>query len=430
VTGLREYLRDGTLPARAGEPELAPYSPARVATELLPRLAPQLELQGAPELVYARWKPGLSTLAAYGLPCGETQHWLALKLHADGAEAGRLAGDRSKGRFGTLAELELQWRAEPEFGRLAWIFPADRELPGAARLFDTGRLARWLAEQDLVDGERVRRKHTQVRLVRYRPESRAVLQLTVGLEGAGGAKRRLELAARCLPPAIAARVSEQRRRFEREATSGALAPPLLGWEPRTGLVLEPWLSLETRGSTEFGHAAAAGALLAALHRVAGWEAALRSSPPPLDPLVPWFERFPELAAARPALAAPPSRTRAWVHGDFHPDQVARQPATRREMLLDLDRLGAGDPADDLAEWIADRLAAENELEFAAAAEPLLDGYRAADGREPERDDLVLRCAAALVRRAAAALRRLEVDAVGRAGRLLERARGVAAEVKG
>jgi hypothetical protein len=48
VTGLREYLRDGTLPARAGEPELAPYSPARVATELLPRLAPQLELQGAP----------------------------------------------------------------------------------------------------------------------------------------------------------------------------------------------------------------------------------------------------------------------------------------------------------------------------------------------------------------------------------------------
>ena len=422
MTGLREYSRDLTLPGRLGEPQLVPPSTDEVAERLAPRLAPELGPLSRVELTYARWKPGVATTACYRLQAGDSTRVLVTKIHADGKAAALAAGDIGKGRFGDQHEVDIRLIADGD--RLAWCFPADRELPGAARVLDVGRFARFFEREGSMPGWRVRRKHITTDLVRYRPESRAVFHLGVKLESQRGEKQRIELGARALRRSVALRVIEQRHLFERSAEARTLAPTLCAAEARSGLLFEHWLPGTVARPGEFQAASQAGSILARLHQLPHWEGARPTKPHDAADALAWLSRDPAVEQATPALSPIVGRPRCWVHGDFHPDQVGTDPDRERTYLLDLDRLGAGDPLDDLAEWIADDLAEGDGARggLGASAGPLLDAYLGAGGEEPDGNALLDRVRAALVRRAAAAMRRLESDATGRALELLNRAR--------
>ena len=82
--------------------------------------------------------------------------------------------------------------------------------------------------------------------------------------------------------------------------------------------------------------------------------------------------------------------------------------------MDLDCLAAGDPALDLADWIADWLVEQERADLDSAGAELLDGYRTGGGNAPERARLAAWVAAELVDRAASSIRRLEKGAVEKA----------------
>jgi aminoglycoside phosphotransferase (APT) family kinase protein len=143
-------------------------------------------------------------------------------------------------------------------------------------------------------------------------------------------------------------------------------------------------------------------------------------PPDLDELLAVDATLVRLPRARPH---PAPERRVFCHGDFHPDQVAKR-ADGHWILMDLDLLGAGDPAFDLACWIADWIVEHERADLEAAAAPLLDGYRAEGGTPPPSARLAAFTAAELVCRAGSTLRRLERGAVAKARFALEAARQV------
>ena len=85
------------------------------------------------------------------------------------------------------------------------------------------------------------------------------------------------------------------------------------------------------------------------------------------------------AAALPAAAwrgGSPDRPSTLVHGDWHLGQLGRRPAAQAWLLIDVDDLGVGDPAWDLARpagfWAAGLIPDEDWTTF-------VDAYRAAGG---------------------------------------------------
>lgn len=421
MNGLREHLRDASLPAAAGEPGLQPPDEAAVL-ELVREhlLRPGAPAPTAADWTYARWKPGVSLAAGYALrwPDGE-RRLLLVKLYA-GDKARHLAARPEPDDAGPAGgDPRLRpGAALAGHGRALAVYPHDRELPGLPRLLDLQRTRRLLAEAG-VFGERVVRAHrSRAVLLRHRPEARAVLRLELGLKAPDGARSTETLAARVLPPAEAARVAAAR------AASRHLrgAPRLLAVEERTGLLFEEWLDVEAQRPDDFSRAGPAGRMLAGLHAPA-------PGTPRVDDLqahAPLFAWHPRLAALAAGARAPaPAGAARWTHGDFHPDQLAVERGSGELRLLDLDRLGPGRAVDDLASWVADALVAAPDAPPLEAAAPLLDGYAAAGGAPPVARELQAALASALVSRAAAALRRLEDGAVGRAARLLESARALA-----
>ncbi|THA27299.1 aminoglycoside phosphotransferase family protein [Streptomyces sp. RKND-216] len=122
------------------------------------------------------------------------------------------------------------------------------------------------------------------------------------------------------------------------------------------------------------------------------------------------------AWCRAEAAPPPGRPRALCHGDFHLGQLVRHPPPEgRWQLIDIDDLGLGDPAWDLARpaaWFAAGLLPP------AAWERLLLGYLAV--RRPPVDDLwdwldeparalTVQTAAVAVAKATPEVRALDVD---------------------
>ncbi|KUI28321.1 aminoglycoside phosphotransferase [Mycobacterium sp. IS-1742] len=132
--------------------------------------------------------------------------------------------------------------------------------------------------------------------------------------------------------------------------------------------------------------AEAGALLARLHAQPvtarlphGWPArmrrvveALRSADSAAEPARRALTELPP-AAWR---AGSPERPRTFVHGDFHLGQLGRRAAGQPWVLLDVDDLGVGDPAWDLARpagyWAAGHIPDEDWSAF-------LDAYRQTGG---------------------------------------------------
>jgi hypothetical protein len=425
VTGLLEHPRDLTLPARAGEPALAPPDAAQFAAEVLPRLLPGLAAADATrcELVYARWKPGVATTAAYRVEHAGATHHAVWRVHAGGKWSAADARAIGRGRFGDDAR-DLVLDVDERRGRLAFLFPADPDLPGAVRAFDVGRFARWFEGTPIRPGRRVRRKHVLFDLVRYRPASRAVLHARVKLEDQVGAKERIELGTRVLAGDRAAGVLARRRAFEGAIGSSGPFPRLLGGEERVGLVHEEWLDVAVRASSDHSDAVRVFAALARLHRLPLAHGAGLERAPAGDETRAWFAPWPQLASH--ASPAPRLEASAWTHGDFNPDCIAIERATGALRLLDADSLAIGDPCVDVAEFVAGALDARS----CGLGQVLADfesGYDLAQRATPA--ELVPHVARALERRAAAALRRLEVGALEHAEALLERARRLHAEVR-
>jgi hypothetical protein len=419
---LRARERDPELTAKAGEGHLRPPEPA----ELLELVAAHLARPGAPALEsatwdYARWKPGVSISAVYTVRFADgTSESVVAKRYADGKERSLTFRPRNEEHLEELCERLRPRALLPERSLALWVPPADRVLRGLPVLLDRKKLGNLVTRSGIAPPGSVKRRKTQYTLLRYKPERRAVYRLDLRLRGEG--KPKLALAARALAPAEAKRVVA--RRLALEAAGGReLVPPLAAANLRQGFLLEPWLALETYSGSDFGHERAAGESLARLHALAP-PAELGNVPLGLpDDLDRLFSVDATLAALPRASPHPAPQARVFCHGDFHPDQVARR-ADGPWLLLDLDCLAAGDPASDLANWIADWIVEHERVDLAAASEELLATYRAAGGRVPERAHLHAHVAAELVNRAGSALRRLERGAVAIAAFALRAAREV------
>ncbi len=416
MSGLRPRERDAALPARAGEPRLAAPGVEEIARGFREALAPE----GAPfvtrvEWTYARWKPGVSITCAYALALEDgTSVVVAAKRYVDGKD--RLLAARAAAGDGPGGPRRRAWFEDAQL--VLWTPAGDRELAG----LDERKLARAAEGAGLVPVRAIRRRRLERALLRYKPERRAVLRLDLCLRDAE--PDRLRILARVHPRERAGEIAESRRAL-RELGGEEFVPAFLGADTEAGILFEAWLEVDAAAPGTFGHAREAGRLLASLHRLPVDPEALRTESE-VDDLAPLFAIDPALERAVAGLPAlPTGGPYAWRHGDFHPDQIARERRTGRPRLLDLDRVGVGDPLRDLASWIADHLDEDPGTSFEAAAFPLLECYEESGGLEVDPRRLELLVADELVLRGAAAIRRLQAGAVEHARRALEHAREIA-----
>jgi hypothetical protein len=415
VTGLRAWDRDATLPSSGGQPELTPPTRDEVRTLVNERL---LET-GAPAVdgvswEYARWKPGVSTTCVFRIYLLDgSERLVATKLYAD--EKARALAERSFRDRGEGASCHpLQPRAFlPERKLAIWCDVADRELPGQAFVLDARKLSRLVEEAGFAGPRMISRSRVHPTTLRFKPERRAVWRVDLALRD--GDYTRRSLAARVMPPDEAHRVADARQRLPESAP----VPKLIAAERERGVLLEEWLDVGQPAPDDFGHAADAGELLALLHRTPVPDDAPARPRADAGGALALFEPWPALAElARAIPAAEDGPPVAWTHGDFHPDQVVPRQDASGHALLDLDRIAAGDPARDLASWIADAFVDGGALDLDAAGGDLRAGYLAGGGAWPDAEHLRHLVADELRGRAAAALRRLEVGAVSKARRCL------------
>ncbi|MCJ1709452.1 phosphotransferase family protein [Microbacterium sp. VKM Ac-2923] len=284
---------------------------------------------------HLRYKPGASVLVAYTTPAGA--HWAGAWSGAD-----------------KPASAERR-------------DPTVRALPGIA--WSAGGPARSdrVLARAVQDAERHEPSWRRAEIVRHNPGRRLVVR--TGGEYAKTAPGRASAALRAA-----------------ELLGRAGVPTLV---PR--LVTEhawataSWGDGDLASSPSPAHAAAAGAALARLHAVSVDEAGAvetpdvraRSAARALRTVLPATARRVDELARR----LPRARRRAIVHGDFSADQVLHRPDGRIR-LIDLDRLGAGDPAMDLAGFAVEEFFRTGDL---AATTSLFAAYRAAGGVATEAD---------------------------------------------
>ncbi|MBI5431625.1 MAG: hypothetical protein HZA52_02215 [Planctomycetes bacterium] len=408
MTGLAEWTRDARLPAEFGETELAPPTESELVA-----LANEHLFRGAVRAArwsFARWKPRVALCAAYDVEFDDGATGIVVAKRYLGDKARSLAARRRE------EDRELHEAVLPDERLHLWAFPADRELPGAVRVLELHRTAKVLRELDTLGDWVLRWQSSSVERLRYKPERRAVLRIDwVVREGSKeGPKSRLPMGARCLPLSEIERVLRARAAAER-AGLGAFAPRFLGGEARTGTLFEAWLDVAPLARDAFARTAQAGELLARLASLDAVGAPL-AHVSRLDGVRDFLELSGPGREVLQRVASPERRVTGWVHGDFHPDQLALD-RDGHGRLLDLDALGRGDPADDCASWLADRLAADPSADFDAVARDLCSPA----GLAHELDRVRAHTAEELALRAAAALRRLEAGGRARADALCERA---------
>ncbi len=431
MNGLRVRDRDVGLAARAGDGRLQPLPESLLKTLLVADLMGHGAAAVSGFTVeHARWKPGVSLTVGYSLQ------------RDDGSEVllycKRYASDKATILQRRSDHDDLAWRTSgvevpdgfrrrvlvlPELSSAVWVFPADRCLPGLPRVADMRRTRRFAERAGLFGEWHIRSHRSRAQLLRHKPERRAVFRLDLVLRRAAKRRER-QLALRVLPPDEARRIARART----ACGGGELMPGLLAVEERTGLLFEDWLEATVPEPDDFSAARLMGECLGRLHALPVPERrdSLRTPPPAtpaeLQSLFAWSPTLLRLARGFNGLRG--RAARCWTHGDPHPDQLALAGAGLPR-LLDLDALGLGDPAEDLATWIADHLSTETAATFEEAAGALLDGHQAGGG--PRIEERVLRSAVAgaLLRQAAGCLRRVERDAEARAALTLERARDLA-----
>lgn len=423
MTSLQQYARDRELPARLGDESLVLPSECElrdlVEAHLCRDDAPRTT---AADLTFARWKPGTAVLGCWAVEFGDGERLhVSLKRYA-GGKAEQLApgfqlGDRVARHSGPFEQLAFL----ADSSSFLTVFPADRVLRGAARALDLRRTARMLDESQLWPGLTMRRRSSTLELLRYKPERRAVMRLDVKLKRREGStatsagERRIGV--RVLTPEQAAVVAERR-----ELCGAVGLPELHHAEVSTGLLFEEWVDGVPVDRADFRHAVDAANALSELHSRSRDEAPRSAS---RSGAVELLERVPGLSERVQALTeCGPIPTACWIHGDFHPDQLMRTATGLR--LLDADALRPGTPEEDLADWIADHLAARPEVDLAEAAGPLIEGLAVTS--RPLNPTLLRKLVTEqLLHRAAASLRRLQAGAVEQASSLVERAHCAARE---
>ena len=224
-----------------------------------------------------------------------------------------------------------------------WRFPDDFGLPGLGVLFDPVALARLLGELG------VRDEAPRPLLRAYRPGRRAVAEIN-----ADGRR-------------LFAKVVRPKRVAELQTIHAALSPTVpvpqsLGWQPDLGLLFMeaiPGTSLTTALlSGRYREVAGPADLIALLDLIAGARVDTRPRPTPLQRaadhaatlqvLVP--ETGDLLTAVMEASAAAPAEDPILAHRDFHSAQLLV--ADGRLRLVDVDTVGVGTRADDLAMLLA------------------------------------------------------------------------------
>jgi len=420
MNGLRPYQRDPSLPVLVGDGDLTVPLPE----EIVALVGQHMVEGGGPrpvraDWVHARWKPHTAISACFEVSFSDGAQRLVTWKRYKGPKAEHLRRHFAPDRYAReQARPLLPFAVDAARGIALLTFPADRALDGIARVFDLRRTAHQIDRLGILGPWVVRRRPSRVTLLRYKPERRAVLRLDLELRGREDGRERAGrvLAARVLPPAVARRVA-QRRELVFAHPGAPRAPRLLALERRPGVLLEEWCALAGVDRPSLAAAEQAAGVLAALHGVPAEcsRHPLGADAADMRELFAADARLSELAGQ---IEPPPALERqCWIHGDAHAEQFVLDPAGR-PLLLDLDELRAGHPAQDLAAWIADRIVLHPESGFERVAAPLLEGYAAAGGRLPERGQLAAWTGHELARRAAASIRRLEQDACARARDLL------------
>lgn len=316
---------------------------------------------GSPDAVrvtYLRYKPRTLLVAAVEVEAGGERdvHLLAATSAAAQAKLDKLRAYAERRELPVLA-------ADDDLKLVLLPAEADRHLPGLRRLDDR---VGWI-DRDLRGG--------QLRVLAYKPHRR----LVAGVE-AGGAPAAAVKVHR--PRAVGAPM-QALRWASQVPTDRVPLPRLLGADPDKGLVVTGWLpgvalhqqEPDRRRST----LRAVGKALGRLHQLD--PAGLPGSPVPDRTKV-----VEAVGRLRPDLATMAGRVHhpvtgclvAPVHGDLSPDQVVH--GDGGIALLDLDRMGWGCAATDLASWIAATVVdAPHDPAVPQLPEPLLRGYRSVDG---------------------------------------------------
>ena len=240
-----------------------------------------------------------------------------------------------------------------------FLYPADAGLPGLHRVADPAGLKRSLAALSWVGGEgwRIRDRRSDVAVVSYRPERRLVARVCLKLRRESERLRR-DVFVRYYPEGRGETVA---------ANLSAVHSVVPSPEP-LGTVLDGRLTVETAldGAPLAERAESAdpvelAALLTTLHQappppgsgrtLAAVALAATRAVEHLRAVLPATTsdgRYVELSLARPPA---PSTAPRLVHGDLHSEQI--QLTSHGPALLDVDRLGAGDPMVDLGTLAAD-----------------------------------------------------------------------------
>jgi hypothetical protein len=291
-----------------------------------------------------------------------------------------------------------------------WRFPGDPVLTGLGQALDQGTLGDLLGYLDLEP------RNVRVTPLVYRPLRRAVVRLSLRGERvvfdpeAGKVEMRLRkryIFLKVVRPAHAAEIGKLHDELDRHLPIPRCFGVwtelgLLALEGLPGLTLRDFIRLREGAPPPPEHlvelldtlpaaASAQGAVRSMRRRVRAHERLLRVILPDQE------ERIRRLA--RP-LRELPSERPAVVHGDYYDSQLLVDEGGAISGLLDLDGVGWGNPADDLAQmlgrvWTSGQTAGRGRERFTAYAGEMLEVFSS----RVDRRDLCTRVAAIVFGRA-------------------------------
>ena len=277
-------------------------------------------------LIGVTYRPEKLITARYAVAiAGEPEEVLLTVMHGDDVPDGglRLASD--------AGEVAL------------WRFPDDPALPGLPVVLETGSLETLLRELGIYDGP------STVQLRAYQPGRRAVVEI------------------RTRAQRLFAKIVRPKRVEELQTLHRALAPKLPiprshGWDRRLGIVvLEAVPGSSVAASLLRGRptgVAGPDDLIRLLDLIAGCAVDTRPRLPPVvrapDHAATLSRLLPEAAKKVTAVAAAvmraPDEPSMTAHRDFHTSQLLVDEGVLR--LVDIDTVGTGTRADDLAMLLA------------------------------------------------------------------------------
>jgi hypothetical protein len=392
-----------------------PRTPTAIRDEALP-VAPELLGPAGLELAAAVAAEGGGTVAAIEARQAlySPGRGLSMNFHA---EVSRNGGEPTELVVAAVADTDLSRLDVPvrawgpgEIG--VWRYPEDPVLTGLPQVVDEQLLTELLGYLDL--GPR----RVKVTPLVYRPMRRAVLRLSLrgdrmvfdrqaGVVKMTEGKRYVFL--KVVRPAQVDPIAKVHEDLYRHLP----IPRCFGVWPELGLLaLEgmPGLTLRDYIRLREGAPPSAEELLALLDalsvadppreaRVRSMRRRVKSHERLLRVIVPDHEERIR-ALSRRLRDLLPSERPAVVHADFYDSQLLVDDGGAVSGLLDLDGVGWGDPADDLASmlgrvWTSGQTAGRGRDRFARYAGELLDGF----SRRVDRRDLCLRVAGIVFGRA-------------------------------